>query len=259
MAVYAAQIDRMDQGIGRILAALEASGELDNTLIMFLADNGGCAEELHDSWLAPLKRIRVVPETARDGRPVAYGNECAVLPGGEHTYQSYGVPWANLSNTPFRLYKHWVHEGGIATPFIVHWPEGFEAKGGLRHEPAYLPDVMATCIEAAGVSYPATRETVAVLPPEGTSLLPCFRGAALDRDVLCWEHEGNRALRRENWKLVCRYPERWELYDTEADRSEMRDLSSRYPDVVADLEKRHNDWSARCGVEAWERVLARRS
>ncbi len=118
MEVYAAMIDRMDQGIGRIVSALEQNGQLDNTLILFLADNGGCAEELTAEWGPQL----FIPEKTRDGRPVRRDNDPAIMPGPEDTYQSYGIPWANASNTPFRLYKHWVHEGGIATPFIAHWP-----------------------------------------------------------------------------------------------------------------------------------------
>ena len=130
MEVYAAQIDRMDQGIGRIISTLEATGQLDNTLILFLADNGGCAEELG----GPNTRIRrdrpvSPPLTRRRGRPVSTGNDPTIMPGPETTYQSYGVPWANLSNTPFREYKHWVHEGGISTPFIAHWPETYHIRG----------------------------------------------------------------------------------------------------------------------------------
>jgi arylsulfatase A-like enzyme len=148
MEVYAAQIDRMDQGIGRIVAALRETGQWENTVIMFLSDNGGCAEEAHASWGSWLTPDNV-HATTRDGRPVQIGNDPTIMPGGPETYQSYGVPWANLSNTPFREYKHWVHEGGIATPFVVHWPAGIVDKGVLRQAPAQLPDVMATCLELA--------------------------------------------------------------------------------------------------------------
>ena len=153
MEVYAAQINRMDQGIGRIIQALEETNQLDNTLILFLADNGGCAEELRGPS-QPATNTHISTATTSDGKPVQRGNDPSVMPGPETTYQSYGVPWANLSNTPFRLYKHWVHEGGIATPLIVHWPAGIEAKGELRHQPGQLPDVMATCLDVSGAQYP---------------------------------------------------------------------------------------------------------
>ncbi|HOI54572.1 MAG TPA: arylsulfatase, partial [Phycisphaerae bacterium] len=155
MEVYAAQIDCMDQGIGRILDALRRHGQLDNTLVLFLADNGGCAEELSAEWgrQAAGREIGTGPCTS-DGRPVRYGNDPGVMPGDESTYQSYGVEWANLSNTPFRLYKHWTHEGGIATPLIVHWPAGIAARGELRHQPGQLTDIMATLVDITGIRYP---------------------------------------------------------------------------------------------------------
>ncbi len=156
MEVYAAQIDRMDQGIGRVLDALRETGQWENTLIVFLADNGGCAEELTEftgEWAT--HDTPVGTEFTRDGRRIHYGNDPSIMPGGEETYQSCGVPWANVSNTPFRLYKHWVHEGGIATPFIVHWPDGIAAKGELRTQPAQLPDVMATFLDVADIEYPS--------------------------------------------------------------------------------------------------------
>ena len=173
MEVYAAQIDCMDQGIGRILSALDHMGHLENTLIFFLADNGGCAEEIDEAWGAYLVG-RIAHEETRDGRKVRFGNNPAELPGGEDTYQSYGAAWANLSNTPFREYKHWVHEGGIATPLIVHWPEGITDRDTLRHQPAQLPDIMATCLAAAGVPQPDSRDSCAVKPLEGFSMLPIF-------------------------------------------------------------------------------------
>ena len=164
MEVYAAQIDRMDQGIGRIISTLEATGQLENTLILFLADNGGCAEELG----GPNTRIRrdwpVSPPLTRDGRPVSTGNDPTIMPGPETTYQSYGVPWANLSNTPFREYKHWVHEGGISTPFIAHWPERITSAGEFRHQPGQLTDVMATCLDIAGAAYPKENDAHPVYP-----------------------------------------------------------------------------------------------
>lgn len=260
MEVYAAQIDRMDQGIGRILAALKATGQWDNTLILFLADNGGCAEELAPSiadWA--VHREPVGTSHTRDGRAVHYGNVPTRMPGGEETYQSYGIPWANVSNTPFRLYKHWVHEGGIATPLIVHWPAGIAAANELRHQPAQLPDIMATILDAAGAAYPTHNRGRTVQPLEGVSFRPTFDGAPATREVLFWEHEGNKAVRKGDWKLVCKYPGPWELYHMATDRTETRDVAALHPDVVAELAARYDAWSTRCGVIPWAELLARRA
>lgn len=251
MEVYAAQVDRMDQGIGRIVQALEESGQLDNTLIVFLADNGGCAEELGNR----MRRSAIAPATTRDGRAVQRGNDPDVMPGDETTYQSYGVPWANVSNTPFRLYKHWVHEGGISTPFIVHWPERVTDKGALREQPGQLTDVMATCLDVAGADYPERYDGRDILPLEGTSLTPIFDNRDNGKPYLSWEHEGNGAIRKGKWKLVKRYPGDWELYDMEADRSERHDLAQDHPDVVAELAALYDAWAKRCGVEPWDNIV----
>jgi arylsulfatase A-like enzyme len=251
MEVYAAQIDRMDQGIGRVLAALEETGQLENTLILFLADNGGCAEELTEDW-GDWGFLR--NQKTRDGRDVQLGNDPAVMPGAEDTYQSYGVPWANLSNTPFREYKHWVHEGGIATPLIVHWPAGIAARGELRRTPMQLPDVMATCLDVAGAAYPREYNGNTIQPLEGYSLRPCFERDTSDREALYWEHEGNRAVRQGRWKLVSKHPGDWELYDMECDRSELHDLAARHPDRVAGMAALYETWARRCNVLPWEDV-----
>jgi arylsulfatase A-like enzyme len=263
MEVYAAQIDRMDQGIGRIVDELKATGQLDNTVIVFLADNGGCAEELgggSESWVRRLVEQNPYVGTleTRDGRPVRFGNSPEVIPGGEDTYCSYGVPWANVSNTPFRFYKSWVHEGGIATPFIVHWPRGIAAKGQLRHQPAQLPDVMATFLEIAGVEYPATCHGLDIKPLEGFSMVPTFSDQPTQRDALFFEHMGNRAVRRGKWKLVAERDGDWELYDLEADRSETHDLSDAHPDLVEELKTRYFAWAKRCNVMAFDDLRALR-
>jgi arylsulfatase A-like enzyme len=260
MEVYAAQIDRMDQGIGRILAALKETGQWENTLIVFLADNGGCAEELGPNtgqWIANGWE-QVGSIKTRDGRDVRFGNSPDIIPGGEDTYSSYGIPWANVSNTPFRLYKHWVHEGGISTPFIAHWPEGIEARGELRHQPAQLPDIMATFLDLAGADYPTQYEGRRIQPLEGFSMTPTFADNPPTRPVLYWEHEGNKAVRKGKWKLVCRFPNPWELYDIEADRTELHELAPENPDVVQELSKLYDDWASRCGVTTWEELLQHR-
>jgi len=259
MEVYAAQIDRMDQGIGRILDALKETGCWENTLIVFLADNGGCAEELGDcrDWIATgFEQVGTLQ--TRNGRDVRFGNFPDISPGGEESYASYGVPWANVSNTPFRLYKHWVHEGGIATPFIVHWPAEISADGELRHQPAQLPDLMATFLDVAGVDYPAEYNERAIKPLEGVSLSPTFADRPHNREVLYWEHEGNRAVRRGKWKLVCKYPGAWELYDMEAGRTELADLSGEHPEIVRALAALYDAWAERCEVTPWQELLDHR-
>ncbi|MCZ6676996.1 MAG: arylsulfatase [Candidatus Poribacteria bacterium] len=259
MEVYAAQIDRMDGGIGRIVSALEGTGQLDNTLILFLADNGGCAEEIQ----IPARGVEadglIATATTHDGMLVYRGNDPTRMPGPETTYQSYGVPWANLSNTPFREYKHWVHEGGIATPLIVHWPDRIQTGGELRHQPGQLPDIMATCLEVSGAEYPEEYNDTPSYPLEGTSLVPIFDGEDNQKAVLYWEHEGNKAVRRGKWKLVCKYPGSWELYDIETDRTELNDLSEAQPEVVEELSRLHQAWADRCFVRPWDEVLEKKS
>ncbi len=271
MEVYAAQIDRMDQGIGRVLAALEARGQLDNTLVIFLADNGGCHEVISENWGRRIAAGLSGRTHTRDGRPVRYGNTPDIVPGPEDTYASYGVAWANASNTPFRKYKCWVHEGGISTPFIVHWPAGFAARNELRHDPAQLPDIMATLVEVAGADYPERIGDREILPHEGFSLTGVFQGRPHAREVLTWEHEGNAGIRRGRWKLVREFrkkweaevadntiaagPQPWELYDIEADRSELHDLAGEYPEIVRELETEYHAWAKRCQVRPFEEIL----
>lgn len=245
MEVYAAQIDRMDQGIGRIIDAVEAEGKLDDTLFLFLADNGGCAEEFgtDSPWIRGCGH-----KQTRDGRPVRWGNVPEIMPGGEDTYCSYGVPWANVSDTPFRKYKHWIHEGGISTPFILHWPNGIDARGKLRHQPGQLPDVMATLLDVTGAEYPKNYDGHTIQPHEGYSLVPSFTGGESQRPLFTWEHHGNRGVRRDNWKLVQETGKPWELYDLEADRTECHDLVGEKPDLVAELKDAYFAWAKRCNV-----------
>ncbi len=251
MEVYAAQIDSMDQGIGRILDALEETGRLDNTLVLFLADNGGCAEEIRDDY----SNRRSSTELTRRGEPVLFGNRPGVMPGSENTFQSYGVPWANLSNTPFRLYKHWTHEGGIATPLIVHWPEGLAGAPDLCHDPVQLPDIAATFYDVAGAEYPSERHGEPVQDLEGFSMLRPLRGESFERDAVFVEHEGNCAIRAGRWKLVRRHPGPWELYDMIEDRSETHDLATDNPALVDELSERWWNWADRCNVLPWEEVI----
>jgi arylsulfatase A-like enzyme len=175
-----------------------------------------------------------------------------VVPGADDTYVAYGKAWANVSNTPFREYKHWVHEGGISTPLIAHWPAGITAKDELRHQPGHLIDVMATCLDVAGAKPPTVRQGQPVPPPEGKSLLPAFAGKLLDREAIYWEHEGNRALRAGDWKLVAKGPgAKWELYDMAEDRTELHDLAGQQPEKVTQLAAKWEAWAKRCHVLPW--------
>jgi arylsulfatase len=274
MEVYAAMLDNMDQGIGRIVAALEETGRLDNTLIFYLQDNGACAERYgfyrsaeelpQDQAVRPMApnaiQTKMVPDYTRDGVPVrvAFG----VMPGPADTYVGYAQDWANASNTPFRMFKHWSHEGGISTPLIVHWPAGIGQRGTLRSTPGHLIDIMATCVAIAGAEYPTVYNGNPIQPLEGMSLVPVFDQDTLERAALYWEHEGNRAIRLGKWKLVNRpyeWPlqldtlnrlplDMWELYDMEADRTETFDLAEVFPERVQEMASLWQAWADRVGA-----------
>ncbi|HEY5365292.1 MAG TPA: arylsulfatase [Casimicrobiaceae bacterium] len=258
MEVYAAQVDRMDQGVGRIIAALDKSGQLDNTIVIFLSDNGGCAEDIPENVTVDelVNKLMIAKSHTRAGEPVHFGNDPGRMPGPENTYQSYGTAWANLSNAPFRLYKHWIHEGGISTPLIVHWPQGIVDAGAIRHTPGYLPDIMATVVDLTGAQYPDAWDGNAIAPLKGQSLAPAFDGDGGERAPMFWEHEGNAAVRIGRWKLVRNYPAAWELYDMEMDRTELHDLASAQAVRVADMARQYDAWAARCGVIPREKILA---
>lgn len=248
MAVYSAQIDRMDQGIGKVLAEVKASGIEENTLIFFLSDNGGNLEELAQSWSYQL----FIPRETLDGKVMQLGNNPDVMPGPADTYESYGIPWANCSNTPFRRYKHYAHEGGIATPLIVHWPAAISKGNTWTNQIGHVMDMMATCVDVAGVEYPKTYQGREIIPLEGKSLLPIIQGKRrVGHDVIYWEHEGNSAVREEKWKLVSLYPDYWELHDMEADRTEMHDLAAQDPERVKRMAASYEVWAKRVGVRPW--------
>ena len=231
MAVYAAQIERMDWGIGKVIDKIRQVGAEENTLVLFLADNGGCAE----------------------GGPIGFDNRKNGLPpGGVDSYMSYGLSWANASNTPFRRYKHWVHEGGIATPLIAYWPAVIKNAGSLTHQTGHIIDIMATCLDVAGIEYPKAYKGRELIRLEGKSLLPIFEGKRRrGYEAIYWEHEGNRAVRQGKWKLVAAYKGRWELYDMEADRTELNNLADEYPQKVERLKAMYEGWAKRCGVRPW--------
>lgn len=263
MEVYAAMIESMDRGIGELVAELKFTNQLDNTLILFLQDNGGCAEntgrqpDVARGTVPSLPTIPVDqvllpvhPKQTRDGWPMLTGRK--VMPGPRDTFIAYGEGWANVSNTPFREYKHWVHEGGISTPLIAHWPKGISGHGELRHQPGHLIDIMATCVDISGAKYPAEHAGAKITPLEGRSLVPAFGNQAIERDAIYWEHEGNRAIRIGDWKLVAKGPAaKWELYDLKADRTETNDLAGQHPERVSDMIAKWEAWAHRAKVLPW--------
>jgi arylsulfatase A-like enzyme len=254
MAVYAAQVDRMDQRIGDLLSAVEDAGRSDDTLVLFFSDNGASAEELRPGDGSREQS----PELTLDGRPVRHGNLPGVDPGGPDTFMSYGLPWAQVSNAPFRRYKSWAHEGGVSTPFIA-WCPAVVAQGRTSDALAHVVDLMPTLCELARTSYPESFGGQDIPPMEGLSMLPLLRGeaaapATTSPRTLCWEHEGKRAVRSGRWKLVAQHAEPWELYDMVDDRTECHDLAETEPDRVAELEARYDEWAARIGVAPWEQI-----
>lgn len=230
MEVYCAMISRMDAGIGKLVEQLEECGQLENTLILYLQDNGACAEGLGRS-ATQTPRGDAVP-----GKKLRWGPDA--MPGPGDTYIAYGRGWANVSNTPWREYKHWVHEGGISTPLIAHWPAHIPASksGSLVNDPGHLIDIMATCVDLAKADYPEAVDGESIKPMEGISLKPALSGETLQRkEPLYWEHEGNRAVRDGKWKLVAKNGQPWELYDISVDRIESKDLAAEHPEQVKRL------------------------
>ncbi len=226
MAVYAAMIDRMDQNIGRILTKIHDMGEEENTLVLFLSDNGGCAGEAN-----------YTPD---------------IPPGSVESYRSVDPPWANASNTPFRKYKVWDHEGGICTPFIAYWPRVIKQSGQLTGQIGHIIDIMATFVDISGADYPSVYNDQNVLPPEGKSLLPVFEGKQREgHEVLYWQISPgkNHAVRQGDWKLVTvsdNVP--GELYNLKTDRTESHDLSSQYPEKVKKMEQFYQSWADKVGI-----------
>lgn len=272
MEVYAAMVDNMDQGIGRIIDEFKRQKRFDNTLFLYLQDNGGCAEgygrytpkKPYPTNLKPMgpddlqKRIWT-PMQTRDGRPLRTGP--GVMAGPEDTFIGYGRGWANVSNTPFREYKHFAHEGGISTPLIAHWPKGIDKSlnGKLDHQPGHLIDIMATCVDISGLKFPSAYSDREIIRLEGVSLAPAFHGKKLARkDALYFEHHLNSAIRDGDWKLV-RYGrtgrpstlQPWELFNMKHDRAEQNNLAKKMPEKVKELEAKWEAWAQRAKVKPW--------
>ncbi len=239
MAVYAAAIEIMDRNIGRVVAHLKETGEWDNTLICFLSDNGACAEwdpYGFDKLNSPLNILHTGAQLKKVGGP--------------DSYVSYGSGWANASNTPWRLYKHYAQEGGIRTPMIVHWPAGLKTRpGGTTPSLGYVTDFMPTLLKLCDAAYPTERNGIPILPVEGESLASTFQGANPSPRVLCVEHEGNRMVREGDWKLVALADRPWELYDLKSDPTEMHDRAATEPARVQKLSDAWDVWAVRCSVK----------
>lgn len=226
MKTYAAMIDRLDWNIGQLAQHLEDLGIDENTALFFVSDNGG-ASAWHD----------------KKGDGI----------GTPTSFVSYGESWANVSNTPFRKYKKQTHEGGIISPMIAHWPNGITDKGVVSHEPTHITDMMASCLEIAGVDYPESYNGNSITPMAGESFIPLLNKGKQRQDrVFTWEHEGNRAVRINDWKLVESYNKGWELYNLENDPTELSNLMTQYPDTADMLWMAYQDWAFESGVIEWK-------
>jgi arylsulfatase len=262
MAVFAAMVESVDMGVGQIVDHLKSTGDFDNTLILFLSDNGACYEWGPYGFDGPSRRGETILHTGDDLRKI----------GGPATHHSYGSAWANQGNTPLRLYKHFTHEGGISTPFIAHWPKGIGSNVVFRsakethmnaafaerkatnwiRDPAHVMDIMPTILDATGASYPAMHGGHVITPMEGASLLPVMRGEHLPDRTIGFDHQGAHALRQGDWKLVWskRMPDeiQWELYDLAEDRCETNDLAAVHPQRVQSMAAEWERWAKRVGV-----------
>jgi len=239
MATYAAMVQIMDDNVGRVVDRLKELGKLENTLLLFLSDNGACAE-----W-DPL---------GFDNNPypknlLYSGSELETM-GANETFHSYGTGWANACNTPFRLYKHYNHEGGISAPMIVHWPQGLNREGEIDRTPAHVIDLAATLLELAGANYPQPDPASSILPLAGQSLVRTWNADEVEERPLFFEHEGNRAVRLGRWKAVwTNYVKQWELYDIKHDRSETVNLAETQPGTVTTLSQLWTEWAKTHFVE----------
>lgn len=240
MAVHAAMIDRMDQGIGRILDELKRNGELENTFIVFLSDNGASYENAAQ-YGPGFDR----PNQTRDGKEIHYPVNKKIAAGPETSFSSIGQRWANVANTPYRLWKMESYEGGVNTPFIAYWPKGIkQKKGSFIQQPGHVMDLMPTVLELAGAKYPSEYDGNKITPVQGISLVPLLKGKKQEgHDVLFNEHYGAKSVRTTEWKLVAANGKPWELYRIEEDQTELNNVASKFPEVVKDLEEKWKKWA----------------
>ena len=254
MATHAAMVTRMDEGVGRLVRKLEETGRLDETLILFLSDNGASPEVYPNPGFDR-------PSHTRDGRKITYPPDKTIPPGGQETFYYLGPAWAEVANTPLRGHKAQTYEGGVCTPLIAHWPRGVQAKpGAVTQDAGHVVDVMATCLEVAGAVYPRTFESRAITPAEGVSLVSALRrgGEGKAERAIGWEHFGWRALRRGDWKIVARPNENWELYDLSSDPLEANDLAADNGQRVEEMSDEWERWAKRVNVYPAPDLAARR-
>jgi arylsulfatase len=231
MAVYAAMVDRMDSNIGRLLDRIQTLGVNENTVVIFLSDNGAC----------PFDRDRTPQQS----------------PGPRDAERSYNTQWANVSNTPLRMYKRWNHEGGIAAPFIVRWPAHIQSAGQICRSVGHVIDLMPTLLEIAGSNDLSRNSDQASLPLEGVSLVPVWHGTVTERSIpIFWEYNGHRAVRVDHWKLVADQSQDWELYDLRKDRSESHNLSAKFPQRVAEMSRQYDAWASRVGAMSNQQAVS---
>jgi len=271
MEVYAAMVTQMDRGIGEIIQALKETGKLDNTLVLYFQDNGGCPEKCGRSEKGPRVERAAKPQfppipddvvhyttsrprQTRDGWIIRRGH---VMPGPDDTYIGYGRNWSNVSNTPFREHKAHIYEGGISTPLIAHWPNGINGKNAIRkNQSLHLIDLMPTCLELAGATYPAEFKGKPITPMSGKSFVATFKkDAEIKRDALYFEHSKRNAMRSGDWKIVGEKilhkklgPSGWELYNIANDRSEMHNLAAEYPERVQQMHAKYMVWAEEAKV-----------
>lgn len=242
MALFAAMVEHVDRGVGKIVSHLKQTGDFENTLIVLLSDNGACYE-----W-GPFG----FDGRSRLGNTKLHTGDELNCMGGPGTHHSYGSAWANLGNTPFRLYKHFTHEGGVCTPFIAHWPQGIQAKQEWIRQPGHLIDVMPTLREVANTDYPSHARGHDITPEAGVSLLPAFAGNTLQPRPLYFEHQQARAVLSYPWKAVCgkRMPweNQWELYDLSHDRCETHNLADQHPQRLDDMAEQWEAYARRVGL-----------
>lgn len=234
MAIYAAVIYRLDKSVGDLVEGLKKRGVFENTVILFVSDNGGNAE------------------------PGIEGKFDGVVPGSAESSVFIGQGWAEVACTPFWAYKHHTHEGGVSSVGIVSWPAGIPVSrnGKFERQPAHIIDIMATLIDLGNANYPSSYNGHNIKPYEGTSLKPAFTGKTFSRkNPIYWEHEGNRAIRDGKWKLVAERSEKWQLYNIEKDRTELEDLSLKHPDIAKSLEAKYDIWYKSVGAEPYQENL----
>lgn len=242
MSIFAAMVEGVDTGVGQIVKHLEQTKDLDNTLILFLSDNGACYEWGPFGFDGKSRKGETILRTGDELRNI----------GGRGTHQSYGSAWANLGNTPLRLYKHFTHEGGISTPFIAHWPIGIKQRESWVREPAHVMDIMPTLLEITGAKYPEKQREKEITPTEGVSLLSAMRGEQLEERVIGFDHQAAHAIRAGDWKAVYakRMPHdlKWELYNLAEDRCEMNDLAEKHPEKLSPLIEQWEEWAKHVNV-----------